>query len=68
MITVRINDKSPTGMRIIKKLRRQSRGVTIEEPEMAPEGYLTGDEFESRCIANISGFYREKCLLQPSGG
>ena len=29
----------------------------------APEGYLTGDEFESRCIANITKFYNERGLL-----
>ena len=31
--------------------------------DVAPEGYLTGDEFESRCIANITKFYHEKGLL-----
>ena len=31
--------------------------------DVAPKGYLTGDEFESRCIANISKFYHEKGLL-----
>ena len=63
MITVRIDDKSPTGMRIIKSLRRHSRVVSFEMPDVAPEGYLTGDEFERRCIDNISKFYHEKGLL-----
>ena len=63
MITVTINDKSPTGKRIINDLRRHKRVVNFEERDIAPEGYLTGDEFEHRCIANISKFYREKGLL-----
>jgi hypothetical protein len=63
MITVRINDKSPTGMRIIKGLRRHSRVVIFEAPDVAPDGYLTGDQFERRCMDNISRFYHEKGLL-----
>ena len=68
MITVRINEKSPTGMRIIKNLRRHSKVVNFETPDTAPDGYLTGDEFERRCMENISKFYHEKGLLQHSGG
>ena len=38
--------------------------VTLRETrDVAPEGYLTGDEFERRCIANITKFYHEKGLL-----
>jgi hypothetical protein len=63
MITVKTDDKSPAGMRIIKDLRRHGRVVNFDVPDVAPEGYLTGDEFERRCMDNISRFYHEKGIL-----
>ena len=40
-----------------------SSAILRETRDVAPEGYLTGDEFEHRCIANITKFYNEKGLL-----
>jgi len=33
-----------------------SRWHNFKKYDVAPEGYLTGDEFERRCIANISEY------------
>ena len=37
--------------------------ATSAGTDVAPEGYLTGDEFERRCIANITKFYHEQGIL-----
>ena len=37
--------------------------TTFAGTKVAPEGYLTGDEFERRCIANISKFYNDRGIL-----
>ncbi len=64
MVTVKINDESPTGKRILKDLhRRHKRIVSFEETGKVPEGYLSGDEFERRCIENVTKFYHDKGLL-----
>jgi hypothetical protein len=58
---IEIDDKILTSSRI--NLRWHQPGINLRESDTAPEGYLTGDEFEIRCIANISKFYHEKGLL-----
>ena len=63
MVTIKINDENPVGKRILSDLRQYENIVFFEEPAIAPSGYLTGDEFEKRCIKNITNFYREKGLL-----
>ena len=63
MTTIEINEKSPTGMRIIKDLRRHRRVVHFVEPDAAPEGYLTGDEFVSECKSFVTDYYRKNGLL-----
>ena len=66
MIAVEVTERSLTGRRIAKDLHRRGQVVGVEEYGAAPEGYMTGSEFERRCIANISKFYHEKGLLQRS--
>ena len=63
MVTVRINDSSITEMRTVKDLLMHNRVVNFEASDITPEGYLTGDEFEQRCMNNISKFYHDKGLL-----
>ena len=48
-IMIDIEDKSMVSR--IKDIRYHERAV-----HFPPKGYLTGDEFERRCIANISKF------------
>jgi len=61
--TVKINDSTPTGKRIINDLRRHPKTVEFEKPAdngVPPEGYMTGDEFfsgikkelKNRCVKN----------------
>ena len=63
MVTVEINDKSLTGQRIIKDLRRHSRVVNFVEPNTAPKGYLTGDEFVKECKSFVMDYYQKNGLL-----
>ena len=63
MITVEINDKSLTGQRIIKDLRRHSRVVNFLEPNTAPKGYLTGDEFRKCAITKVNKFCDKHGIL-----
>jgi hypothetical protein len=51
-----IEDKSTVSR--IKDIHYLGRAV-----HFPPKGYMTGDEFERRCIANISKFYHDKGLL-----
>ena len=63
MVTIKINDEPPFGKHIFGDLRQSKNELFLEEPSTAPPGYLTGDEFEKRCIKNITHFYNEKGLL-----
>ena len=63
MITVEINDKSVTGKRIIKDLRRHRRVVNFVEVNATPEGYLTGDEFVKECKSFVTEYYQNNGLL-----
>ena len=46
--TIKIDDKTPTGKRLIDELRKYRKVVVLEKPSQAegtPEGYMTRDEF-----------------------
>jgi len=45
--TVKIDDKTPTGKRLINELRKHKKIVEFENPVtgVIPEGYLTSEEF-----------------------
>jgi len=45
--TIKIDDNSLTGKRLIVELRKHSKVVVFEKPEVIPEGFMTGDEFFS---------------------
>ena len=48
--TVKIDDKTPTGKRIITELRKHRKVVEFENPavtEIVPEGYMTSEEFKT---------------------
>ena len=63
MVTVEINDKSLTGQRIIKDLRRHSRVVNFVEPNTVPKGYLTSDEFKKHAIIKVNEFCDKHGIL-----
>ena len=64
--TVRINDSTPSGKRILEELRRHPTSVEFENQTLdgiVPEGYLTGEEFVERGKEKILKYYKENCLL-----
>jgi hypothetical protein len=64
--TVKIDDKTPTGKRIINDLRKHPKTVIFEDPEVTgviPEGYVTGDEFESQVKENINSYCKNNGII-----
>jgi len=64
--TIKIDDKTPTGKRLIKELQKHHKIVEFENPAetgVAPEGYLTGDEFENQVKENIISYCKENGIL-----
>lgn len=49
--TIKIDDKTVSGKKILEAARKSRKGVEIENPAVSgvvPEGYMTGDEFRVR--------------------
>ena len=64
--TVKIDDKTPTGKRLINELRKHSKVVDFENPAVTgiiPEGYVTGDEFESKVKENINSYCKNNGII-----
>ncbi len=64
--TVKIDDKTPTGKRLINELRKHHKIVEFENPAetgVIPEGYVTGDEFENQVKENIISYCKENGIL-----
>jgi len=64
--TIKVDDSSTTGKKLIKDLRRFRKVVKFENPAITgipPEGYLTGDEFENSLKEEIHQYYNENGLL-----
>jgi len=60
--TVRIDDKTPTGKKILNELRKYSKVVTFEDPNVTgviPEGYVTGEEFRKTVKENLRKKFTE---------
>jgi len=60
--TVKINDSTPTGKRIINDLRKHPKTVEFEIPAdngVPPEGYMTLDEFEKEALKTVNQFCDE---------
>jgi len=54
--TVKIDDKTPTGKRIINELRKHRKVVEFENPAVTgiiPEGYVTSEEFRETIKENL---------------
>jgi len=61
MHTVKINDNTPTGKRVINDLRKYTKTVKFVNPianGTVPEGYMTGDEF----FGGIKKELKKRCL------
>ena len=64
--TIKIDDKTPAGKRLIKELHKHHKIVEFVNPAetgVVPEGYLTGDEFENQVKENIISYCKENGIL-----
>jgi len=61
--TVKIDESTMNGKKLMREVRRYKKGVTIENSFVIPEGYVTGEEFSRRVIERLEKTYREHGLL-----
>ena len=64
--TVRIDDTTRNGKKALNDLRRYQNGVEFENPAdkgVAPEGYVTGDEFEKQVNEKINTYCKKSGIL-----
>jgi len=63
--TVRIDDTTPDGKKILVELHRIRKGVEFDNPDpsgIIPEGYVTIDEFFDNVEQRIINHYKENDL------
>ena len=46
--TVKIDESTMNGKKLMREVRRYKKGVTIENSFVIPEGYMTGEEFRKK--------------------
>lgn len=64
--TVKINDNTPNGKRIIDELRSNYQDVEFVSSVVnsnVPEGYITGDELRKNVKSRIYKHYQENGLI-----
>lgn len=64
--TVRIDDTTRNGKKLVADLRRYRKGVEFENPALTgvtPEGYLTAEEFVEETNKIIASRFKEYGLL-----
>jgi len=64
--TVKIDDNTRNGKKIITDLRRYRKGVEFDNPAIrgvVPDGYVTGDEFEKQVKENLDSYCKENGIL-----
>lgn len=64
--TVKIDDSTPLGKKILQDLSQYKTEVQFEEPmevKEAPAGYMTGDEFVKQGKETIAKYYKDNGLL-----
>ena len=64
--TVKIDDQTRNGKKVLTELRRYRTGVKFENPAetgVVPEGYVTGDEFESLVKENLNSYCKKNGIL-----
>lgn len=60
--TVKIDDSTRTGKKILTDLNRARKGVEFDNPAISgiiPEGYMTIDEFREKAIEDTIIFCKE---------
>ena len=60
MIAVEINDKKTAGKRIINDLRSRRGVVNCAEHNVAPEGYMTVEEFRKEAKTSLTNMLNER--------
>ena len=66
---VKIDDKTPTGKRLIKELHKHHKIVEFKNPAetgFIPEGYMTSDEFFTGIQEKLRKRSQENGLLQQN--
>ena len=64
--TVKIDDQTRNGKKVLNELRRYRTGVEFENPAetgVVSDGYVTGDEFESQVKENINSYCKKNGIL-----
>jgi len=64
--TVKIDDSTRNGKKIITDLRRYRKGVEFENPAVTgivPEGYMTSEEFMDKSKKDLDEICRKHGLL-----
>ena len=64
--TVKIDDSTVNGKKMIKELSKYKKGIEFDNPAVSgviPEGYMTGDEFARRVKESVTKFYKENGLI-----
>ena len=64
--TIKIDDTTRNGKKILNDLRRYRSGVEFENPAITgkiPDGYVTGDEFEQKVKENIENYCKKNGII-----
>lgn len=64
--TIKIDDNTPNGKRIIEELRKNYKDVEFVESNVsapAPDGYMTSDDFWKNSKRNLDEIYKKHGLL-----
>ena len=64
--TVYLNDEYDNVQKLLKEIRRYEQGVRIESPNannVAPEGYMTSEEFRKRAAVKVNTFCNKHGIL-----
>ncbi len=64
--TVRIDDNTRNGKKLIAEIQRYKKGVEIDNPAksgIVPEGYVTGNDFEMMVKENIQVYCKEHGII-----
>ncbi len=64
--TVKINENTPNGKRIVEELRNNYKDVEFVDSTVNSvilEGYMTGDEFRKNVKSRIYKHYQENSLI-----
>jgi hypothetical protein len=64
--TIKIDDATPYGKKVLNQLNRFQKGVQFEDPSQTgiiPAGYMTSEEFKKRAAEKINKFCDDNGIL-----